>query len=70
MTLDARLIKGVVVERPELRRQATKCADQPELRPDAICAKIEPDVRHELQAVFGFMLRLGQRLSGREKRRG
>ena len=67
MTLEAMLVETFVIEHAELGCQATKCPDEPELRGDAIYDETEPDVCRELETRLSFTLRLGQRVSSREK---
>src|ERR1700688_4367338 len=67
MALDPMLIKLLIVEGAECRRQAAQRPDQPELGGDAVNDKPEPRLLREREAVLSFAVRLGKRIACREK---
>src|SRR3984893_2495599 len=67
MALEPRLIKLLIVEGAECRRQAAQRSDQPELGDDAVNDKPEPRLLREREAMLGFAFRLGKRIARREK---
>src|ERR1700752_3739501 len=67
MALDAMLIKLMIVEGAEFRRQAAQRPDQPELGGDAVNDKPEPRVLREREATLGFAFHLGKRIARGEK---
>ena len=69
MTLELPLVEVFVIEHPECRCQATQCPDEQELRRNALHDETKSDVRRELQTCLSFTLRLGQRISRRQKKR-
>src|SRR6202051_2369777 len=67
MALEPRLIKLLIVEGAECRRQAAQHPDQPELGDDAVNDKPEPRLLREREAMLGFAFHLGKRIARREK---
>src|SRR5882757_2375184 len=67
MALDPRLIKLLIVEAAEFRRQAAQRPDQPELGGNAVNDKPEPRLLRERKATLGFAFHLGKRVARREK---
>jgi hypothetical protein len=67
VALDPSLIKLLIVERAESRRQAPQRPDQPELADDGVNDKPEPRFLREREATLGFAFHLGKRIAGREK---
>src|SRR6202043_670287 len=67
MALEPRLIKLLIVEGAECRRQAAQRPDQPELGGDAVNDKPEPRLLREREAMLSFAFHLGKRIARREK---
>ena len=67
MALEPKLIKLLIVEGAEFRRQATEGPDKPELRGDDVNDETEPHLLRKLEAILGFTLHLNERISRREK---
>src|ERR1700726_3742622 len=67
MVLDPTLIKLIIVEGAECRRQTAQRPDQPELGGDGVNDKPEPRLLREREAMLGFAFRLGKRIARREK---
>src|SRR6202162_1750663 len=67
MALYPTLIKLLIVEAAEGRRQTAQRPDQPELRYDGVNDKPEPRLLREREAMFGFAFHLGKRIARREK---
>src|SRR6202171_2712574 len=67
MALDPTLIKLLIVEAAECRRQAAQRPDQPELGDDRVNDKPEPRLLREREATLGFAFHLGKRIARREK---
>src|ERR1700752_3935748 len=67
MTLEPKLIEPLIVKGAECRLQATKGPDEPELGGDDANDQSEPSLLRELEAILGFTLHLGERISRREK---
>src|ERR1700737_1353673 len=67
MALYLTLIKLLIVEGAECRRQAAQRPDQPELSGDGVNGKPEPRLLREREAMLGFAFRLGKRIARREK---
>ena len=65
--LDPKLVKLLIVEGAECRRQAAERPDQPELRGDDVNDKTEPRLLRERETMLGFALHLGERIARREK---
>src|SRR6202011_2308116 len=67
MALYLKLIKLVIVEGAEFRRQTAQRLDQPELGGDGVNDKPEPRLLREREAVQRFAFHLGKRIARREK---
>src|ERR1700721_198635 len=67
MVLDPTLIKLIIVEGAEFRRQTAQRPDQPELGGDGVNDKPEPRLLCEREAMFGFAFHLAKRIARREK---
>src|SRR5258705_7780476 len=67
MALEPRLIKLLIVEGAECRRQAAQRPDQPEVGDEAVNDKPDPRLLREREAMLGFAFHLGKRIAGREK---
>src|SRR6185503_11609988 len=61
--LDLSLIKLLIVEGAECRRQAAQRPDQSKLGGDVVTNKSEPCLLREREAEPGFSLRLGKRIA-------
>src|ERR1700751_3218011 len=67
MTFEFQFIKLPVVKGAEFRRQATEGSDKPELHGDEVNDQTKPSLLRKLEAIFGFMLHLRERISRGEK---
>src|SRR5437867_2580018 len=67
MAFEAAFIELLIVKRSECRCQTTKHPDQSELRSNDVNDETEPRLLCKVETVFGFTLRLNQRISRREK---
>src|ERR1700722_10452918 len=67
MLLKPELIKLGIVKGAELRGQATKGTDKPELRGDDVNDQTKPSLLGKREAVLGFTLDLSERISRGEK---
>ena len=67
MALEPKLIKLLIVEGAEFRRQAAQRPDQPELGGDDVNDETEPRLLREGEPILGFALHLGERIARREK---
>src|ERR1700737_4476040 len=67
MALYLKLIKLVIVEGAEFRRQTAQRLDQPELGGDGVNDKPEPRLLREREAMQGFAFHLGKRIARCEK---
>ena len=67
MVLEPKVVKLVIVEGAELRRQPPKGPDKPELRCDDVDHETKPRLLRKLEAILSFTLHLGERVSRREK---
>ena len=65
--LDPTLIKLLIVEGAECRRQAAQRPDQSELGGDGVNDKPEPRLLRERETTLGFAFHLGERIARREK---
>src|SRR5882724_4182880 len=66
MALDPTLIKVLIVEGAECRRQTAQRPDQPELGGDGVNDKPKPHLLREREALLGFAFRFDQRIARRE----
>ena len=69
MLFNAKLIELSAVKAAEFRRQAAEHPNQRELRSDDVNDKAEPRLLGEREAMFNFVLHVGQRLAGEEQGR-
>ena len=67
MALKPKLIKLPVVKGAEFRRQPAEGPDKPELRSNEVNHEAEPSLLRKLEAILGFTLHLGERISRRQK---
>src|SRR6202162_3842546 len=67
MALYPTLIKLLIVEAAEGRRQTAQRPDQPKLGGDGVNDKPEPRLLREREAMLGFAFHLGKRIARREK---
>ena len=67
MLLEQELIELLIVKGAEFRGQATEGTDKPELRGDEVNDQTKPSLLRKLEAILGFMLHLGERISRGEK---
>ena len=63
MVLNSKLIKRVIVEAAEFRSQPTEGPDESELRSDDVNDEAEPRLLRKREALLGFPLHLGERIS-------
>src|ERR1700723_1002020 len=69
MLFNAKLIELSAVKAAEFRRQAAEHPNQRELRSDDVNDKAKPRLLGEREAMFNFVLHVGQRLAGEEQGR-
>src|ERR1700723_4525381 len=69
MLFNAKLIELSAVKAAEFRRQAAEHPNQRELRSDDVNDKAKPRLLGEREAMFNFVLHVGQRIA-REERGG
>src|ERR1700683_3733932 len=67
MALELKLIKLQIIERAKFRRHATEGPDKPELNADEVNSEAKPSLPREFEAMLGFLLRLRERITRRQK---
>src|ERR1700684_868006 len=67
MIFELALVEPFIIEGAEFWRQVAQSPDKAELRGDNVDDKTKPRLPREVEPIFGFALRIAERISGCEK---